>query len=472
MMPTGGAPQPYGAPQPFNLPPTLSAPFPASPLGASTRREQGGGTANEAPTTIIPRIPAADSPTVQVRVISAGRTADAAPTRTTAANPPTRPPAAANPSPAPSAAQNPPGGITQALAGGAAQNPTGSAAQALADSAADTALIPVIRDGAPSSPAPSRTATSQPPESAAVPGGRIDSAGDTPSTDDEGTDRIRGRAADTALIPVLRPDGTRDIPVEEEPDLTPKRGERVVRLRADLTDDGYKSVYSELTRPSVLRTSIRTAGEVLITFGLVVLLFAAYEVWGKSALVDAHQTDLGRQLAQEWGPSGDPTIGAGPSAGTSGGPIVHGKPIAGLYIPKLDKNWIVVEGVTPEDIRYAPGHYPGTALPGGLGNFSVAGHRNRATFWRLDELVTGDKIVVETRDHWYVYQVVQIRIVKPSQVEVVAPKPGEPGVPPVEPMLTLTTCNPRFDNYQRLIVHAHLIGDQSKSAGRPAELEN
>jgi sortase A len=37
-------------------------------------------------------------------------------------------------------------------------------------------------------------------------------------------------------------------------------------------------------------------------------------------------------------------------------------------------------------------------------------------------------------------------------------------------MLTLTTCNPKFDNYQRLIVHAELVRDQPKSAGRPAEL--
>ena len=37
-------------------------------------------------------------------------------------------------------------------------------------------------------------------------------------------------------------------------------------------------------------------------------------------------------------------------------------------------------------------------------------------------------------------------------------------------MLTLTTCNPKFDNYQRLIVHAELVRTQATSAGRPAEL--
>ncbi|WFF02224.1 class E sortase [Micromonospora sp. WMMD964] len=253
----------------------------------------------------------------------------------------------------------------------------------------------------------------------------------------------------------------------------PRRGERVVQLRPEQTGEGYKSVYSELTRPSLgsrIRTGIRVTGEVLITFGLVVLLFAGYEVWGKSAIVDAHQNDLTNQLAQEWGPTDDPTVvpSAGPSVKPS--PPVRGKPIAGLYIPKLEKNWVVVEGVTQEDIRYAPGHYPASALPGQVGNFSVAGHRNRATFWRLDELNNGDPIVVESKTDWYVYRVSQSRIVRPTQVEVVAPVPGEPNKKATKRMLTLTTCNPKFDNYQRLIIHAELDRTQPKSAGRPTEL--
>ncbi|MBQ1010176.1 class E sortase [Micromonospora sp. M51] len=254
----------------------------------------------------------------------------------------------------------------------------------------------------------------------------------------------------------------------------PRRGERVVQLRPHQTGEGYKSVYSELTRPSFgsrLRTGIRVTGEVLITFGLVVLLFAGYEVWGKSAIVDAHQNDLNNELAQAWGPTDDPTVApsaAGPSVKPS--PPVRGKPLAGLYIPKLDKNWVVVEGVTQADIRYAPGHYPASALPGQVGNFSVAGHRNRATFWRLDELSEGDAIVVESKTDWYVYRVSQSRIVKPTQVEVVAPVPGEPNKKATKRMLTLTTCNPKFDNYQRLIIHAELDRTQPKSAGRPAEL--
>lgn len=171
---------------------------------------------------------------------------------------------------------------------------------------------------------------------------------------------------------------------------------------------------------------------------------------------------MGRQR-----PDGRPDHRPHPQAQATGG----GEARRRLYIPKLDKHWVVVEGVSPADIRYAPGHYPKSAMPGEMGNFAVAGHRIRATFWRLDELVPDrDYIIVETQTQWLVYQVYQQRIVRPSQVEVVAPVPGEPGKKPTEKVLTLTTCNPKFDNYQRLIIHARLVKETAKSEGRPAEL--
>ncbi|WP_394328222.1 class E sortase [Couchioplanes caeruleus] len=256
----------------------------------------------------------------------------------------------------------------------------------------------------------------------------------------------------------------------------PKRGERVVKLRPEQTGDGYKSVYSELTRPTLgsrIRTGIRVTGELMITFGLVVLLFAGYEVFGNSAKVENEQDTLATQLDEQWN---DPTVA--PSAGpTAKAPAAPGKGLVGrLYIPKFDMKWVVVDGVRPQDIRYAPGHYPDTAQPGRIGNFSVAGHRIRKIFWRLDELKTGDVIGVETRNNWYVYKVTASEVVKPNQVEVVAPVPGQPGKKATKAMLTLTTCNPKYNNYERLIVHAELVDSLKRDptlpdAGKPAEMK-
>jgi len=285
----------------------------------------------------------------------------------------------------------------------------------------------------------------------------------------------------TAIIPRItapaadEPPPAEPSPGEPAPDApdAPK-GVRIVPLRPVRTDDGYRSVHSDLTRTTlgtVVRTTIRGTGELLITVGLVLLLFAAYEVWGKTAVVGAHQDNLSRELAQDWG--NGPVVGpSGPPEAPASGPPRIGGAIARLYIPRMHKQWVVVQGVSRADIRYAPGHYPETAMPGNIGNFSVAGHRTPAIFWDLDQLRNGDLIGVETREQWYVYRVVQVEIVSPHAVQVVAPWPNHPGERPTKAMITLTTCNPKLDNYQRLVVHGELDPKLTRahSDGKPAEL--
>jgi LPXTG-site transpeptidase (sortase) family protein len=264
-----------------------------------------------------------------------------------------------------------------------------------------------------------------------------------------------------ALTPEDKPDATEDAP----------KGAIVVPLRPVRTEEGYRSVYSEYTRTtfgSVARAVSRATGEVLITFGLIVLLFAGYEVWGKSAIVDAHQDELNQQLEQQW--ANQPTVGPSAPPTTAVKPP-NGAVIASVHIPRLKKKWAIVQGVTPADIRYAPGHYPDTALPGQVGNFSMAGHRTPAIWWDLDQLKPGDAVVIKTADTWFVYRVVGHEIVLPTAVQVVAPVPDKPGAAPTKAMLTMTTCNPKFNNYQRYVVHAELDRSQPVADGDPAELK-
>ncbi|GAA3393829.1 class E sortase [Cryptosporangium minutisporangium] len=216
---------------------------------------------------------------------------------------------------------------------------------------------------------------------------------------------------------------------------------------------------------SLIRSSIRTFGEILITFGLIVILFACYEVYGKAYQVNAERDRLNAQLDQQWAAAPPPT-----SSGQPAEPL-PGEGIARLYIPKFDQKWVVVEGVEPDDIELAPGHYPDSQMPNEPGNFAVAGHRLKAMFWDLDKLKTGDTIVVETQTDWYVYTVTKNFITLPTQVSVVAANPENPGQEPTEKMLTLTTCNPKLDNYERLIVWAKQTKSQPQSAGRPAEVQ-
>ena len=210
------------------------------------------------------------------------------------------------------------------------------------------------------------------------------------------------------------------------------------------------------------RVVVRSFAELLATIGGVVLLFSAYLLWGTSAEIHNAQDRAGQQLTDSWaGPGEDPTLDP-----------VPGNAIARLYMTKIrPEPWIIVEGTTLADIETAPGHYEDSAMPGDKGNFAVAGHNVPAIFRALDELEPGDNIVVETKTKFYIYQVTEHAVVKPTDVDVVAPVPNEPGVEPGEGdrWITLTTCHPWWDNYERYIVWGKLSSSQNRGNELPPE---
>jgi sortase A len=132
-------------------------------------------------------------------------------------------------------------------------------------------------------------------------------------------------------------------------------------------------------------------------------------------------------------------------------PLVHEGP---LY---------VVEGTAVGDLKKGPGHYVHTAMPGQPGNFAVAGHRTTYghPFFDLDDLQPGDHVLVtDRRGVRWVYSVIRQQVVTPYDSHVLKPDP----LGLHRPMLTLTTCHPRFSLARRLIVFAELVN----STGGPA----
>lgn len=70
-----------------------------------------------------------------------------------------------------------------------------------------------------------------------------------------------------------------------------------------------------------------------------------------------------------------------------------------MEIPKIDLKVAVAEGTDKQTLKKAVGHFEGTAMPGEVGNFAVAGHRSytyNEFFNRLDEMEIGDEIKVKT----------------------------------------------------------------------------
>lgn len=185
---------------------------------------------------------------------------------------------------------------------------------------------------------------------------------------------------------------------------------------------------------------------------LVTALYVAYGFYGHVGQVAQGQAQLQNQF--------DASVGEfignnGASALVKPPETLPGDALARLTIPRLDLSWIVVEGVALDDIVNAPGHYPTSQLPGQVGNFAVAGHREPGLFWDLDKVRAGDKILVQTRKGQYTYTVTRNFITDPQSWPEVSKTP--PGFPARSKVLTLTTCDPKYDNFHRLVIHGVLV---------------
>lgn len=214
-----------------------------------------------------------------------------------------------------------------------------------------------------------------------------------------------------------------------------------------------------------VRWFLRGVGQTLITLGLVVLLFCAYELWITGLYTRQQQDDLGRGLDKTWAQA--PKVDAKHPPQLL--PYEVGKGIARIWFPTLGKDvhYVVVEGVSRDDLKKGPGHYPTSARIGAVGNVVISGHRTTylAPFNRVDELHVGDPIVLETQAFWYTYTVTGETVVKPTAIEVTYPVPGRLGATPTQRLLTLTTCNPKYSARTRLIVHGVLSAPLAKGPG-------
>lgn len=209
-----------------------------------------------------------------------------------------------------------------------------------------------------------------------------------------------------------------------------------------------------------MRRSAAALGRVLITVGVLALLFAAYQLWGTGIYTAQQQDQLRQQFTSQLhqtSPNTSPTtVPSATTTTTTSAPSPplppSGDAVAQIRIPKIGVDDIVVNGVGRDDLRKGPGHYPETPLPGQLGNAAIAGHRTTygAPFGNLDQLSSGDEIFFRTVQGSFTYRVYSQLVVDPSDIAVLGPDPNRAAT------ITLTTCNPKYSASQRLVVQASL----------------
>ncbi len=123
-----------------------------------------------------------------------------------------------------------------------------------------------------------------------------------------------------------------------------------------------------------------------------------------------------------------------------------------IEIPKIDVSMTMYEGIRLSTLDRGPGHWPGTAMPGQVGNVVVAGHRTSGhqVFRNIDVLAEGDEILfTETDGSVHRYRVTSSRIVVPTEVWIVDQTPT--------PTATLFACHPPGSVRERYVVFAELV---------------
>lgn len=222
-------------------------------------------------------------------------------------------------------------------------------------------------------------------------------------------------------------------------------------------------------------------GEVLITGGVLVLLFLGWQLWLNDIIFGASQQSAAEELSEQWEEEA-PTPEDAAVQPSASDPIVMEAPetnasFANLIVPRLgvDYKRPVAEGVgnsVLNDASLGTGHYPSSAMPGGIGNFALSAHRTAygGSFHNVHQLVVGDTIYVETKDGWYKYIFRSLEYVQPTGVGVILPVPQQPGVEPTERIITLTTCNPFLSSAERIIAYGVYDSWYPREGGAPAEI--
>ncbi|WP_398913983.1 class E sortase [Streptomyces sp. CEV 2-1] len=231
-----------------------------------------------------------------------------------------------------------------------------------------------------------------------------------------------------------------------------------------------------------------TSAEVVVTLGVVLLLLVAHQLWWTNRQARAGAAHTVQALQRDWGaPAPEPSGGAaeteqpaddspavstgdGKGSGRGAAPAAtaprRSQAYAVIRIPRIGLTAPVAQGISRSGVldKGYVGHYPGTAQPGGFGNFALAAHRNThgEPFRYINRLRRGDRVTVETRDSVYTYTVDKtLAQTGAGDGGVVAAVPRSnvrpyAGYRAAGSYVTLTTCTPEFTSRYRLVVWGKL----------------
>ena len=192
-----------------------------------------------------------------------------------------------------------------------------------------------------------------------------------------------------------------------------------------------KHVAPKQRRKSVVWTILGILAELMLTAAAVCALYIAWQMWWTGVQAEHNQIETRQSVSwSDPGQSDSVTIAQAQEGDPPAQPqsAQEGELIAQVYIPRFGSQWQrnLVEGTSLTELnKHGLGHYKDSQMPGQVGNFAFAGHRNGygQPLGDVDKLQEGDPIIVRTQDYWYVYHYTSYKIVLPTDIEVVAANP-------------------------------------------------
>jgi len=223
-----------------------------------------------------------------------------------------------------------------------------------------------------------------------------------------------------------------------------------------------ETIAQHARRPQRLWMVMLALGLAAIIAGAALILGPLYGVW--------HRGQNDSTALQSW--QRGPSTLAGPASSTPGSTADPGTTSCGSSAPtdyallKFDApavyHYAGVSGDGTWDLlnNRSMVHYHGTPDPGQRGNVVIAFHRE-PDYQHIDQLRPGDTVTIQDRQcQSFAYKITGRWDLPPAQVTQLAPTTGYD--------LTLVTCDPWWQDYNRLVWRATLVNPPPDGAAQAA----
>ena len=208
----------------------------------------------------------------------------------------------------------------------------------------------------------------------------------------------------------------------------------VIAVAAIVLVGGFLAVGSGSTPETVASFNANSATTTTTTLAPTTTTTTATTSTTTSTTTTSTTTTLPRQSTRPIAPPEDPRSAEdNPQLGR-------------IAIPSVGVDAELHDGIRLTTLDRGPGHWPGTAMPGQIGNVVVAGHRTShgAEFRHLDALAPGDEVIFTTDTGVHTYLVTGTQVVTPDALWITDPTDT--------PTATLFACHPLGSTAQRIVV--------------------